>query len=214
MADKRPSSHPRLLSSAALAGIVYSGLSVLLLHFLPTGYNPVTQAVSDYGVGQYAVWMDLAFFAIGIGIVALALTLLRFDSSPTFGRIGPVLLGIGGASMFLLGLFPTDLEGAPSTTHGSLHNLLGLVGFLSLIAGTLVLSRRFGRIQSLSKFYKSSVILAIVTAVLFVLLFGFFASVGYFGAGERAFLLALASWLLLTSIRFYRLAGKSPSAAD
>jgi hypothetical protein len=40
-----------------LGGIVIAGSlvclgSVVLLHFLPTGYNPIRNLVSDYGVGD------------------------------------------------------------------------------------------------------------------------------------------------------------------
>ena len=36
-----------------LGSLVYIAV-VAALHVLPTGYNPARNAVSDYGVGQYA----------------------------------------------------------------------------------------------------------------------------------------------------------------
>ena len=102
-----------IFSIVALVGIIYFGCVVAFLHFLPTSYNPVTQAVSDYGVGQYAVLMDSAFFAIGIGTIALAFSLSRFDMLGRLGKVGVLSLSIAGVCFFAVGFFPTDLEGAP-----------------------------------------------------------------------------------------------------
>ena len=57
----------RLLAVVSLLGSVYFGLSVIALHFLPTGYNPVSQEVSDYAVGPFGAWMDLLGFRGGRG---------------------------------------------------------------------------------------------------------------------------------------------------
>ena len=38
--------------AAALATAVQA-VALIALHLLPTGYNPVRDAVSDYGVGRY-----------------------------------------------------------------------------------------------------------------------------------------------------------------
>ena len=43
---------------AALATAVQAG-ALIILHLLPTGHNPVRDAVSDYGVGRYRGWFWL-----------------------------------------------------------------------------------------------------------------------------------------------------------
>ena len=43
---------------AALATAVQA-VALIMLHLLPTGYNPVRDAVSDYGVGRYRGWFWL-----------------------------------------------------------------------------------------------------------------------------------------------------------
>lgn len=164
----------------------------------------MTQAVSDYGVGRYALEMNLAFFAFGIGIIALALALSSLGSSSALGQLGTTAFLVAGLCLFAVGFFPTDLEGAPNTAVGTAHSLLSVVAFLAIILGTLVLSRRFRRTDSLRPFYKSSMALAILIVVLLVIL-SFVQTVGYLGIGERVFIFSFYSWMLLTSVRIFRL---------
>jgi hypothetical protein len=190
----------------ALGGIIYFGCVVAILHFLPTGYNPVTQAMSDYGVGQYAILMDSAFFAIGIGTTALSLSLSRFDMLGRLGRLGVLSLILAGVCFFAVGFFPTDIEGAPATTIGSMHTFLSAVVFLANIIAALSLSRSFRLSDRLRPFYKSSIILTIAEIVVLIATKAFFdPSSGIRGVVERAFILAFYSWLLLTAIRIHRL---------
>jgi hypothetical protein len=198
--------HSPVFPVVALVGITYFGLAVIILHFLPTDYNPVTQAVSDYGVGRYAAIMTSAFFSIGIGTIALALSLLRFNKLGRLGRFGILSLMIAGACFFAVGFFPTDLEGAPATTIGLLHTSLSAIVFLANILAALCLSRSFRLDESLRPFYKSSIILAIAEIVILVATKAFFdSSYGVRGVVERAFILSFYSWLLLASIQIYRL---------
>ena len=45
-----------VLGAIAVVGAVVCLGSIVVLHVLPTGYNPVRNAVSDYGVGPYRRW--------------------------------------------------------------------------------------------------------------------------------------------------------------
>jgi hypothetical protein len=52
-------------SIVAAAATVLQAAALIVLHFLPTGYNPVRDAVSDYGVGPYRGWFWLQAVAGG-----------------------------------------------------------------------------------------------------------------------------------------------------
>jgi hypothetical membrane protein len=192
-----------LLSVVAIVGISAFGIAVVSLHFLPTGYSPVTQAISDYAVGRYALVMELAFFALGIGVTALGLALSSSYPSLRLGRLGLASLLLGGVCFFAVGFSPTDIEGAQSTTVGIIHTSLSVMAFLCMIIGSLILSRRFRQSETWHPFYKSSMVIAILIFALVIIL-KITQVVGYVGIGERAFILSFCSWLLLTSIRIYR----------
>jgi hypothetical protein len=61
---------------AALATAVQA-VALIVLHLLPTGYNPVRDAVSDYGVGPYRGWFWLQAVAGGVGCLALGIALAQ-----------------------------------------------------------------------------------------------------------------------------------------
>jgi hypothetical protein len=52
------------------------GLTTLILHLQPTGYDPVRQVLSDYAVGAFGTEMALGFFVGGVGVAALAIGIL------------------------------------------------------------------------------------------------------------------------------------------
>jgi Protein of unknown function (DUF998) len=87
---------------AALAAVLQA-CALVTLHFQPTGYDPVRDAVSDYGVGPYRGWFWLAV-AGGVACLALGIALAQLHISgprlhPFFGglraRLLPVLDHLG-----------------------------------------------------------------------------------------------------------------------
>jgi len=65
------------LSIVASAAMVISSSALVLLHVLPTGYNPIRDAVSDYAIGRYRAGFWL--FVISGAVSGLALALARSD---------------------------------------------------------------------------------------------------------------------------------------
>ena len=61
---------------AALATAVQAG-ALIVLHLLPTGYNPVRDAISDYGVGRHRGWFWLQAVAGGVGCLFLGIALAQ-----------------------------------------------------------------------------------------------------------------------------------------
>src|SRR6266496_5548627 len=61
------------LALAAIGGIVYFVVAVVVLHFLRPVYNPINHAVSNYAVGPYGYLMTAAFYVLALSVFALAL---------------------------------------------------------------------------------------------------------------------------------------------
>lgn len=194
-----PKSHgPSAANFAAVSFImgVCFALIVLALHFLPTGYDPARQVISDYAVGTYGSIMDLSFVAAGVGGVALAFALLRISNSIRFYRAGVILLFVAGLATLALAAFSIDLQGAIVTTHGEIHSLATLIVFILQPVGILLVSRVFGRIV-----FALSLIALIAAAVVFLVVGAF--SMNTMGLSERVFVGAISSWPLVVSIRIY-----------
>jgi hypothetical protein len=48
-----------LVETLSIIAALFTALqtaALIVLHVLPTGYNPIRDAVSDYGVGPYRAW--------------------------------------------------------------------------------------------------------------------------------------------------------------
>ena len=103
------------------------------------------------------------------------------------------------------GVLPDDLEGAPATTTGDIHTGLSAVVFLAMVVSLPVLSRAFGRSESLRSYSRSSQTLAIAVVALFFVADTTITEGVYGGLGERVFILGFYCWLLLASIRVFRL---------
>ena len=104
---------------AALATAVQA-VALIMLHLLPTGYNPVRDAVSDYGVGPYRGWFWLQAIAGGVGCLALGIALAQLHPfTPT--QVVVALIVTAGAR-FLIPFFATDQGGSRFQTAARDHS--------------------------------------------------------------------------------------------
>lgn len=118
-----------VLALISVAGsLVYAGV-VLALHFLPTGYDLVHNAVSDYGVGQYAPLFRVSLWAGSIAVLALAIGLTLEPGAPPLLTRGLVFLGLVSAARIGESLFPTTVEGEKLTRTGAMHYLFAILTF-------------------------------------------------------------------------------------
>ena len=67
----------KAFSIAAAPATAVQAVALVMLHLLPAGYNPVRDAVSDYGPGPYRGWFWLQAAAGGVGCLALGIALAR-----------------------------------------------------------------------------------------------------------------------------------------
>src|SRR6202167_6159932 len=105
--------------------------ALVLLHVLPTGYNPVHDAVSDYAIGRYRAGFWVFATAGAVSGVALAIALARSD--PPKPTLTIAMLLLSGAARVLIPLFPTDQSGGRfQTLTGTIHMVLAVVIFASI----------------------------------------------------------------------------------
>ena len=184
--------------TVVLGGIVIAGSlvclgSIVSLHFLPTGYDPIRNAVSDYGVGRYRIWHRVAVVSLAAAGFATA-----FASS---GTIKPepasvvAFLCVFGTARILIPLFPTDIEGQPRTRTGRVHWVLAITAFASLATA--------------AGFFKGTGLddvvgwLVVITAVFMILVLCAPRLRGrIFGLVERLFYSSMICWFLIVGVEF------------
>ena len=113
-----------LISTVACFGVL------VWLHFLPTGYSPVRNAVSDYGVGRFARLYRAQTAAIAVAAILLAAGLEEaVDPGPA---LVIALLVVFAAARLAIPFFPTDVDRGQPTPTGRIHTLLAGVAFGSI----------------------------------------------------------------------------------
>lgn len=197
--DEPPRRFPlqRALALVGMLGVAYFSITIVLLHFEPTGYDPVSQFVSDYAVGAFALEMSLGFFVGGIGVTGLGLALVMVQTDRRAFRAGAFMTVIVGLVMFLIAGFPTDIEGAASTIHGIVHSGLSAVVFTLGPASMVLISYAQGR-----RWF--GVALSVLAAsFVFSALTGVFV-LGANGLAERFFIAVLFGWWMVAAYRALR----------
>jgi hypothetical protein len=119
-----------VLGVITAAGSLVCLASILLLHLLPTGYDPMRNAVSDYGVGRYRVWHRVAVLSLAASGFAIAIASTSTAKPESNLVIG--LLVVFGAARTAIPFFPTDIEGQKLTRRGRIHWGLAIITFASL----------------------------------------------------------------------------------
>jgi len=177
----------RALARVAILGVSYFGLTILLLSILDPDYNPISQAASDYGVGRFAIEMNLGFLVGGIGFIAFAWAVGRKET-PRRSKAGSVLFLIAGLVLIMDSYFTTNIEGGPVTLHGTIHGLGGLFFFVTAPIGVLLVSRKLGRERML------------MTVAGLVVGFALLAvNAGLSGLAERVILLVIFSSVIVAA---------------
>jgi small-conductance mechanosensitive channel len=195
----RLTSAPSSLAHGALAGIAAFPLIVVVLHLVQAGsYHPLSQAVSELALGRAGWLMAVAFCSLGTGTLLLAATLRRLTPRP---RVAPWLIAVAGLLSYVSAFVHADGSG-PATTHGKIHQIVGVVTFILMIAGMFSLARAFRHDPAWRSAAKPTLIWALAAAG------GFFlipiSGSAYFGLAQRIFLAVILSWALMISLRAAR----------
>jgi hypothetical membrane protein len=197
-------------ATIAIVGISYFIMAVATLHFLRTDYNPLKEHISAYAVGRYGVLMTSAFFALALGALFLTIGLWRGVSAASSSRFGLTLLVVFALCVATAGIFPTDLEGAPPTTSGNIHELAFLLASVSVLAAMFLWSRKFQRDDTWQAANRAALTLAVLALLAFISLF---ATEGteFLGLSQRIFVGLFLAWMLLTSFRLRSGNTRTPS---
>jgi bacteriorhodopsin len=210
-ANLSPSLHTKQqvarVATIALVGVAYFAVVIVVLHFLRPDLDPIRRPTSEYAVGQYGFLMTSAFFSMSLASFALVIGLYQGVSQRARSRIGLGLLGVWGVGVLIAMSFPIDPEGAPQTISGTIHRINGPLAFLSLTAGTILVSRRFKQEEQWRPLHRTALILSLVMVAVFIATFVNIATgAGFAGMCQRIFLAAFATWFFLTAARLRSIA--------
>jgi len=196
----------RTFGVVAVLAVSVQVVLLVALHLLPSGYDPVRDAISDYGVGRYRGYFWGQLTAGGLACIGVALALAGLPGYvPAFVV---VMLFANAMARFLMPAFPTDQSGSRfQTVKGTVHMVLAFVAFGAVAAAATSLSGLFAHYPEWNGAKGLLVTLGwlvLAGAILCVL-----ALIGsrlkrIFGLIERLFTLAVIAWLYVISIELIR----------
>ena len=176
--------------------------ALVRVHQLPTGYRPLRNAVSDYGVGRYAAYYRFQTAASAIAAVFVALALARaVDPAPI--RV-IVLLGVFAAARFAIPWFPTDVNRLRPTQTGRVHILLAGIAFAAIAWAAAALPDRvdWTSIHGLLTGLGWLVVVSSVACGLALTRALRVYAAPWFGLIERVFYAAVLAWFFVVSLHF------------
>ncbi|MEV6678965.1 DUF998 domain-containing protein [Streptomyces erythrochromogenes] len=116
------------------------------------GFGFSRNALSQLALGEGGWAQTVNFLLAGTLLVMGAVGLRQVLGGTPGGTVGPVLIGVFGASFWAAAVFPADAgagfpAGAPDATvmssHGAVHMAAGMAGYLALCAALVVLAGSF-----------------------------------------------------------------------
>ena len=200
----------RLITLSAVAGLIgpiFFAIIVIVLGYLWTGYNPLTQAISELGAtnAPNVSIQALNFAILGIltVIFAVGLTLQnrRFRSTS-------VLVGVYGFGTLLVGVLPCD-PGCLTTGTSMVqiaHDLDALISFILLAVAPLLFWRSGKTLLLWSKtaVWSLRVALGSVPLLIAYLIIEVSSLSPYTGLLQRIFLGLLFAWVIMVAVRLFQ----------
>src|SRR5436190_16291983 len=129
MGGAHPDTTAAILAALAAAAVAAGTVSLVWVHFLPTGHRPMVNAVSDYGASPYRLFYRATVISLGVGALLLLAALAHGTG---VDEAGLIWLGAYGVARIAIAFFPTDLEGETVTATGRIHLLLAAVAFTAV----------------------------------------------------------------------------------
>ncbi len=173
---------------------------LVLLHLLPTSYNPLRDPVSNYGVGPYRAGYRLMASLQGLAGLLMAYVLAN-EFTPT-PLLPVIMLLVFGVARLAIAWFPTDLAGQKQTNVGKIHTVLAIIFFTSIT--TALISFNVGVTHEAGWTEYSNVFailnwIAIVATLLIILSARIKKVRTYFGLWERLLYAAFIAWFLIVT---------------
>jgi hypothetical protein len=184
-------------------------LALILLHLLPTGYDPIRDAVSDYGVGPERRWFWVQVVAGGLACLFLAIALAQLHPFTPTQAIAALI--VTAAARLPIPFFATDQGGNRfQTTHGIVHMILAVLAFGGLVWAATSL---WSTLSHYPAWHGAESVLTIVPWVMLGCVIAVVLAIRgpnlkpFFGLFERLFYVSSFLWFFTVAIELARIYG-------
>jgi uncharacterized protein DUF998 len=181
-----------------LLGVGVCSVTLVVLHFLPTGLSLFANPVSQYGITRFRVGYRIQTISMGVSAVAAAIGIKEIDIPGS--TLVMALLLLSGASRCVISWFPMDSPDSILTKTGRRHGVLAIIAFASATIAAIHLG---GILENANVWRNTSGAIFGIGIEMLVSLFAMGIvrhqgkARGYFGLAERAFYLGAVAFLVL-----------------
>jgi uncharacterized membrane protein YidH (DUF202 family) len=192
----------KLAAAGTAATLAYPVIVIILQAVQARTYDVRSQAVSELALGRAGWLMAVAFCALALGTGALSFLAYGVTRS----RTATGLLAFAAALTALAAFVHADGEHAKSTLHGQIHQVAGVLTFVSIAVGMFVLVRPLRRRPAWRRLGTLTLVMACLTVPAFFLV----PVLGQheFGIAQRVLLGLLIAWNALAQWYAHRAFGR------
>lgn len=199
--------HALLLTG--VAGPCIFAISVIIVGELRADYDHIDQFISELGEsgGSFSWVMNyVGFMLSGSLILTFIVTFRTLFPNGIANAAGSLFLAIFAVNLFLAGVYSCDVGCSPvdPSRDQRLHDLVSIIAFPAFILGVLIWGLAFCRQIDWRGFGVYSLVTAVISVFLLVVMVQSEATRDGTGAYQRLFLAVLFVWLMALAIRLRR----------
>lgn len=193
---------------------------LLVMHLLPTGYDPTVSFTSEYALTRYAPLMKVGAIAAIVGMLALV-GLVRAGSVARPGSVLGVILLLNVAARIVAAAFSVDpvgeafAAGGPPdfSVTGWAHVIAGMVAALTLMTAMAWITIRLRRWEARPPGYLALAVFAVAAPLGYAAMLASRPAAFPAGLLQRVFIVATLGWLLTFGIGMARRAAALTESA-
>lgn len=192
----------RLSAISGIAAPVVFAAVAGILGAIQTGYDPVTQLISELGEtgGPYAGIMNAGFGLTGVLIILFSYCIFVLLGRSLAGATGSFVVVSAGIAFIAMATFSCDSGCTPVTSTGQIHLQLGIMALLAAVSASLLIGYSMWKQGTWKGYWQYS----IVSGVLVLILVPLFVSVtGPDGLVQRVMIGIIFLWIEILAIKLY-----------
>jgi hypothetical protein len=135
----------RVGGTAGMVGPALFAVVFILQNVVRTDDDAIAEPVSALSIGEYGWVQRLNFVVFGVLLLVFAAALHRGVASSRLGWVGPTLLSVAGAGLFVATTFSLARDETGAIYDPSFHQVGGMMFFGGTALGLIALSRRLAR---------------------------------------------------------------------
>jgi hypothetical membrane protein len=192
----------RISALSGIAAPVVLAVVTGTLGAIQTGYNPVSQLMSELGEtgAPYAGIMHAGFVTTGLLMVLFSYSVYVLIGKSIPGMIGSGLIVAAGTTFIAMGFFSCDAGCQPLTLPGQIHLYLGLIASMAAVAAMFLLGYSMRRTGTWNWYWQYS----FSTGALVLLILPVFIFAGDSdGLLQRVMVAMIFLWMEVLAIRIF-----------